>query len=123
MLYWLPGILLIIIDIMFIIHYMKNEYEIMISRISKKKLRVNKKYLFFCYILMLLGLYIFVLPNVIDFTSCFQYGFMFGFILYGVYDGVCASIFGEEWNKSLMVKDILWGSFLYSFISVIYLMI
>ena len=72
---------------------------------------------------MLLGLYIFVLPNLNKkhkWYSSFKYGFLFGIILYGVYDFTIATVL-KDWDIFLSFVDILWGGFLFFILSLVYL--
>ena len=39
-------------------------------------------------------------------------GAKFGFIVYGIYDATCASIF-DDWDIPLSILDVLWGTFVY----------
>ena len=71
---------------------------------------------------MVLGLFVFVLPNVKKINDVFLYGTLFGIIVYGVYDFTCAAIF-EDFDKKLMIYDILWGGALYTITSLFYLFI
>jgi uncharacterized membrane protein len=95
---------------------MIKKYETMVKNIQNEKMEANRMYALLSYVLMVLGLYVFVLPNIENFNDIFIYGSLFGFIVYGVYDFVCASIF-KKWDKKLMILDILWGTFIYTFIA------
>ena len=72
-----------------------------------------------------IGLIIFILPNIKItnlFYDCLKYSFVYGFILYGVYNFTCASVF-DNWNLKLALIDIMWGGFVYfisSFIGIKY---
>lgn len=66
------------------------------------------------YIIMSLGLVVFVLPLVSGLSSylhIFFYGFLFGAILYGIYDFTNYAIFPAYTLKMLLV-DMFWGSLL-----------
>lgn len=66
------------------------------------------------YILMTLGLMLFVKPQVVkneSLWSVFIYGSMFGLVLYGVFDFTNHAIL-KQWPAKLIVLDLLWGAFL-----------
>ncbi|MCI5071530.1 DUF2177 family protein [bacterium] len=66
------------------------------------------------YILMTLGLMIFVRPCIIKHQSLlltFIYGGLFGAIVYGVFDFTNHAIL-KQWPLNLIVLDLVWGAFL-----------
>ena len=67
------------------------------------------------YLLMIVGLQVFVIPNINPrklLTSSLKYGFLFGIILYGVYDLTAGAVF-KKWDFKLATMDILWGGLVY----------
>lgn len=94
---------------------MKPKYEIMIPKIQNKSLKLNYFYGFLVYIALVIGLNIFVIPNINRRNVCYdalKYAFTFGVIAYGIYDFTCASLF-EDWDIMLSIMDVLWGGSLY----------
>ncbi len=66
------------------------------------------------YVLMTLGLMIFVKPYIERHQSMlpiFLYGGVFGFIIYGVFDFTNHAIL-KQWPLNLIVLDLVWGAFL-----------
>ena len=65
---------------------------------------------------MVIGLNIFVLPNIniknVTIKDCLTYGLMFGLVLYGVYDFTIGAVL-EKWSMSLAIIDVLWGGLVY----------
>jgi len=114
----LYSVLLLIIDAVFLYAFMIKKYSKMIENIQGSAIRPRYTFIILSYLLMVLGLHIFVLPKIQKIEDC-VYGFLFGLIVYGVYDFVCASIF-EKWDLKIMVVDVLWGATLYSIICLIY---
>ena len=110
------SIVLLLLDFLWLGLFMSSRYSIMIKNIQKTDMTFNITYAIFAYSLMLLGLNIFVLPNInlknITLKDCFKYGFLFGIILYGVYDFTAAAVI-KNWNMKLAIYDILWGGFVY----------
>lgn len=121
--HFIYGVLLLVIDFIFVYTFMSKKYQIMVSKIQKSPMVIKYEFVLLSYFLMLLGLYIFVLPKLEKKNKrTIKYGFFYGIILYGVYDFVCASIF-QDWDLKLMVIDIIWGGFVYSLISMSYIYI
>ena len=107
---------LLILDFIWISTYMGGKYNILVNKIQNSKMEVKTIYAVFAYSLMLLGLNIFVLPKIdtenVKFLDCLIYGFLFGVILYGVYDFTCAAVL-KDWDIKLAFIDVLWGGFVY----------
>lgn len=107
---------LLILDFIWIGLYMGSRYTTMIKKIQGTPMKTNKLYAAIAYTLMVIGLNLFVLPNIniknITINDCLTYGFMFGLVLYGVYDFTIGAVL-EKWNMSLAILDVLWGGFVY----------
>ena len=84
------SVLLLVLDLIWLKGYMGNEYKKMIRKIQGSDMRVNTVYAILSYALMIIGLNVFVIiPNINKDNLLFdslKYGFLFGIILYGVYD-------------------------------------
>lgn len=64
------------------------------------------------YILMIFGIYFFVLKQTIQLTTVlevFVQGFLFGLVLYGVYEFTNLS-FIKDWPVPIVFIDTLWGA-------------
>ena len=108
---------LMILDILWVGLFMSKQYENMIPRIQcGNEMRVNFQLAGLSYLLMVIGLVVFVLPNIRNLRNMdlvkdsLLYGFLFGVVLYGVYDLTAAAVI-ENWDMKLGVVDILWGGF------------
>ena len=109
------AIVLLILDFIWINIFMINPYKYLVNYIQNEPIKVNFTMAVLAYIFMILGLYIFVLPNIKQddlFNDSLKYGFTFGIIVYGIYNFTCATIF-KNWNLNLLIIDILWGGLLY----------
>lgn len=74
---------------------------------------------FLVYVLIPLGVIVFVLPRVSPDNSsaaALGWGFLFGFILYGVYDLTNYSLI-DRWPWRMTLVDMAWGGFICSFTS------
>ena len=58
------SILLLVLDFMWIGGYMANEYKKMIRKIQGSDMQVNVIYAILSYTLMIIGLNVFVIPNI-----------------------------------------------------------
>ena len=112
----ISSLILIILDFLWLGGFMGKRYSIMIPKIQGSKMEPNMLYAFFSYLLMLIGLNVFVLPNLniknINIKDCLKYGFLFGIVLYGVYDFTTATVI-KNWNIKLALVDVLWGGIVY----------
>jgi len=112
----ISGLVLILLDYLWLITFMVPKYKIMIKNIQGSKINVNFIFIILTYFLMLTGLNLFVLSNINPETKniydSLRYGFLFGIIIFGIYDFTAASVF-NNWDISLAIYDILWGGTLY----------
>lgn len=113
--YFIASLLLLVFDIIWIILFMGGQYNRMIPLIQKKNMKLKIQFAILAYILMIIGLCLFVIPNIRkDYVlqDSLLYGFVFGIVLYGVYDFTAASVI-SDWELSLSIIDVLWGGFVY----------
>ena len=112
----ISSLILLILDFLWLGGFMGKRYSIMIPKIQGVKMDTNMLYAFFSYLLMLIGLNVFVLPNLniknINIKDCLKYGFLFGIVLYGVYDFTAAAVI-KNWDIKLAFVDVLWGGIVY----------
>ena len=107
---------LLILDFLWIGLYMGSRYSKMIKNIQGTPMKTNWFYAVIAYTLMVIGLNHFVLPNInvknVTIKDCLSYGFMFGLVVYGVYDFTIGAVL-KKWSMSLAIIDVLWGGFVY----------
>ena len=111
----ISSVLLLVLDLIWLKGYMGNEYKKMIRKIQGSDMRVNTIYAILSYTLMIIGLNVFVIPNINKDKLLFdslKYGFLFGIILYGVYDFTIGAVL-KDWNLNLAIVDVLWGGIVY----------
>lgn len=109
------SILLLVLDFIWIGGYMGGEYKKMIRKIQGSDMQVNIIYAILSYVLMIIGLNFFVIPNINKdnlFNDSLKYGFLFGIVLFGVYDFTVGAVL-KNWNLKLAILDILWGGTVY----------
>jgi len=95
--------------------YMNNQYGTLVRTIQGENMKANPVFAVLAYLLMVVGLNVFVLPNIRkghELEDSLKYGMTFGIVLYGVYDFTTGAVF-SKWDKKLAVIDVLWGGFVY----------
>ena len=104
-------IILLILDFLWIGLFMKNRYQNEIKQIQGTPMSVNIVYAVISYVLMAVGLILFVLPNIRSehrLMDSLKYGFLFGIVVYGIYDFTAAAVI-SKWNMITAILDVLWG--------------
>ena len=94
---------------------MNNQYGTLVRTIQGDNMKANPVFAVLAYLLMIVGLNVFVLPNIrkgYELEDSLKYGMTFGIVLYGVYDFTAGAVF-SKWDKKLAVIDVLWGGFVY----------
>lgn len=108
-------IVLLLADFLWISLYMGKQYQAQVRSIQGTAMKTNPVFIVLAYILMVVGLNVFVLPNIRkghELEDSLKYGLTFGIVLYGVYDFTSGAVL-SKWNKKLAIIDVLWGGFVY----------
>ena len=108
-------IVLLIADFVWLGLYMNNQYKTLVRTIQGNNMKLNPMFAVLSYLLMVVGLNMFVLPNIrrgYELEDSLKYGMTFGVVLYGVYDFTAGAVF-SKWDKKLAVFDVLWGGFVF----------
>lgn len=110
------SLILLILDFMWLGGFMAPRYGVMIKDIQGTPMKANMLYALCSYLLMIVGLQQFVLPNLdfknINVKDCLKYGFVFGVVVYGVYDFTAGAVI-KNWDMNLALVDVLWGGVVY----------
>jgi uncharacterized membrane protein len=109
----LASVVILILDYFWIGNYMGIRYQPMILKIQGKKMVPNKLYAILTYILLLIGCWVFLFPNIVQTTYPLAHSFLFGAVMFGIYDLTAATVF-IDWDMKLAIEDILWGGALLS---------
>ena len=99
----LSAIVLLVLDSIYLT-INKNAFATQVADIQRVALKVNYLGAIACYILLIGGLYYFILMKkrpVLD-------AFIFGLVVYGVYDTTTYALF-KKWSPYLAIMDTLWG--------------
>jgi uncharacterized membrane protein len=114
------SILIIVIDAV-VLSALSKLWKQTIEKIQHKTFSPKLHYVIGSYILMIFGLYYFVYarinPNKWIYDSLTK-GFLFGLVLYGVFDFINLAIF-SDYLLTTAIIDIIWGSTLISITSFI----
>ena len=108
-------LVLLSLDALWIYLYMAQQYERQVKNIQGTPMVAQMHYAALAYLLMVVGLNLFVLPNIREgheFTDSLLYGGMFGLVVYGIYDFTSAAVL-SNWDINLAIVDVLWGSFVF----------
>ena len=106
---------LLLLDFLWIGMFMGKQYQNQILDIQGSKMIAKPWSAFLAYALMVIGLNLFVMPRIRkghELEDSLMYGFVFGIILYGVYDFTAGAVL-KKWNMKLALIDIIWGGFVY----------
>ncbi len=100
------GVIMLILDAIYL-NLTKGIFSRMIENIQGEKMQLNIYGAIICYILLIGGLYYFIIKegkSVLD-------AFLFGFVIYGVYDSTNYAII-KKWSYSAAIMDAVWGGIL-----------
>ena len=101
--------ILLLLDFLWISLFMNNKYKILVENIQKEKFTLNIYSAVMAYLFMVVGLIMIVIKYKLSYIDTF----IFGIVIYGVYDFTCGAIF-KNWDFKLAILDILWGGFLFT---------
>ena len=102
---------LLLLDALWLYIFMGRAYRKMIPRIQGRPMRARASTAAAAYLLMVIGLQQFVLCAHAEARAPgggAARAFLFGLVLYGVYDLTAASVLAE-WDLGLGAVDMLWG--------------
>ena len=102
------SVILLILDYIYISIF-SNHFKNQIYRVQNKPLEMNLISTVSCYILLIFGLYYFIIK---ENKSTFN-AFLLGLLVYGVYELTTISLL-KEWEWKTVVIDTLWGGILFS---------
>ena len=104
-----------------LIHDQTSIWKKMISNIQKSPFVVNKYAALASYLLLALGLAIFLIPNIRKehiLSDSLYYGGLLGLVIYGVFDFTNLAII-KRYNINIALIDMAWGGILFTIASYI----
>ena len=108
-------LVLLVLDVLWVTLYMSNAYNKQVQDIQGTEMNSRLYLGFIAYVLMVVGLNMFVLPNIRkghELIDSLKYGATFGLVVYGIYDMTAGAVF-KNWDLKLATVDIIWGSFVF----------
>jgi len=103
---FLTGVVLLLIDVGFL-YSMGPMFRKQVIKVQKTPFVMNYFGAIFAYLLLIIGLYWFIIKEK---RGLFD-AFLLGFVIYGVYEGTTKALF-TNWDYKTMVIDTLWGGIL-----------
>ena len=89
------------------ISVIKDDYLKQIQDIQSTKPVVNMTGVFLCYLLMIFGINYFIIHKKASLLDAF----LFGIVIYGVYDATTYALF-SKWSGKMAIIDTIWGGIL-----------
>lgn len=105
--------IILLLDLLWLKYAVKGLWEDNVRSVQKSDMQVNIKYALLSYIVIIIGVYVFVVKKTANVKEGMIYGFIYGFILYAVFDFTNLAIF-KDFSLRTAVIDMLWGGFLTS---------
>ena len=103
----IPGIVMLIIDIIFLSNY-GGYMGKMIENIQNKKFSINYDAATLCYMLMSFSFYYFITKK----NGSNMDAFILGLVIYGIYESTNMATF-TDWKFNALIYDTLWGGCLF----------
>ena len=104
----LTAVFLLALDFIYL-NAMSNYFKNQVKIVQKTPIKINYLGVILCYILLIIGLYYFIIKRN---KSVFD-AFLLGFFVYGVYETTTLGLF-TNWSFSTVVLDTLWGASLFA---------
>lgn len=104
----LTGIIIFIIDILFITYVFSHQYKPLIKSVQKSTMEVNYISALMTYLIMIFGLYYFIIK---DRRSILD-AVILGMFVYGVFAWTNYSLL-KNWSFRVAVIDTVWGGILF----------
>ena len=101
------AVILLILDAIYI-STMSTFYSKQIVNIQHEKIQVKPLGVIICYLFIIFGLYYFIISKKLRSVDAF----LFGAIIYGVYDATNYATL-KNWSPYLAMIDIIWGGMLF----------
>jgi uncharacterized membrane protein len=101
-------VIILVLDFMYIT-LNRNMFEVQVADVQRVALQMRPLGGVLCYILLVIGLYYFIVR---EHRSVFD-AFLLGLVIYGVYEGTTYALF-KKWKLNIMIMDTLWGGVLFA---------
>lgn len=108
--------LMLILDYLWLSFIAKSFFMTQIGHVMNIEngiLKINYMAALIVYLVLMLGLLVFVMPKVTSLITAIFYGALFGFIIYAIYDFTNLATL-KDWPLIMCLVDVTWGAFLCS---------
>jgi len=102
------AIVLLILDYIYISTFSKH-FKNQIYKVQKEPLEMNMNTTIMCYILLVSGLYYFIISK----NKSVKDAFLLGLLVYGVYELTTISLL-KNWEYKTVIIDTIWGGILFA---------
>ena len=109
-------IIILVLDSIMIGYVLNKQWSDTVTNVQKSQMKIKPLYAVITYIFVILGIYLFVYPKLTEenwVVDGLKWGFLWGVIVYGIFDFTNLSIF-ENYSLKTAIMDTLWGGFLTS---------
>ncbi|MFH1276259.1 MAG: DUF2177 family protein [Candidatus Woesearchaeota archaeon] len=116
----LAFIVLIVFDFIWLFLIMGGFYKRQFGQIMRLNGEWYLSYLpaILAWLVIALGVVVFVLPKASSFLSAWGFGALFGFVTYGIYNFTNLATI-TQWSWLLLVADTAWGTFVCGLVSLV----
>ena len=90
----------------------KHTFELQVASVQRVSLQINYLGVFLCYLLIITGLYYFIIRK----RRPILEAFLLGIFVYGVYETTSYSIL-KKWELGTVVMDTIWGGVLFGIVT------
>ena len=104
----LTGLVMLGLDVIYL-NAMRDMFEIQIAAVQRVALQFRPLGAVICYILLITGLYYFILQDRRPISDAF----FLGIVIYGVYESTTYALL-KQWKIKTMIMDTLWGGILFA---------
>ena len=102
------SVILLVLDSIYISIF-SNYFKNQVYKVQKKYLQMNLTSTVLCYLLLIFGLYYFIIKS----KQSVSNAFLLGFFVYGVYELTTISLL-LDWEWKTVIMDTLWGGILFA---------
>ena len=106
---FVTAVVLLIIDVSYL-YFRRNDFNIYFLNVQKSHLKFRLSGAILAYILLILGMYYFIIKD----KKSLQDAFLFGVFVYGVYDFTNYATL-SNWTLKFSMVDMCWGGLLFTF--------
>ena len=107
----ITAIVLLSLDYIYL-NLMSSYFQNQVKRVQKTPLKMNFVGVALCYILLIIGLYYFIIkPNKIVYDA-----FLLGLVIYAVYEFTNMALF-KNWYTLTAIIDTAWGAILFALVT------